>query len=401
MASCPVRSTPVLMLLLLLLAIACGVDTSGRTITDPPGDPPTGSVEGVRLRLELVASGLASPVALASPPGDTARLFVAEQSGRVRIVRGGQLVATPFLDITSRVRAGGEQGLLGLAFDPGFPARPYVYVNFTDTNGDTHVERFRVSADPNVADPASATLILFQKQPYANHNGGHLLFGPDGTLYIGLGDGGSGGDPQGNAQNLGTLLGKMLRIDVSNASASAPYVIPRDNPFVGRAGARGEIWASGLRNPWRYAIDPATGLLYIADVGQGTWEEIDAAAVTAAAVNYGWSRMEGAHCYGALTCDRTGLTLPVLEYDHTQGCSVIGGFVYRGRRIPEIAGRYFYSDYCAGWLRSFRLVSGAATEMKDWGIPNVGPVLSFGEDATGELYVLTASGRVYRLAKAS
>jgi glucose/arabinose dehydrogenase len=221
------------------------------------------------------------------------------------------------------------------------------------------------------------------------------MFGPDGMLYLGTGDGGGGGDPQNNGQNINTLLGKLLRIDVT----TLPYTIPATNPFAGATAGRDEIWAYGLRNPWRYAFDRTAGMLYIADVGQGAWEEVNAVTVTTAGVNYGWRIMEGTHCFGATTCNMSGFTLPVHEYGHGPECSITGGFVYRGAAIPELHGHYFYSDFCAGWLKSFRLSGGAATDHRDWDIGSIGNVLSFGSDATGELYMLTGSGRAYRIEK--
>ncbi len=215
-------------------------------------------------------------------------------------------------------------------------------------------------------------------------------------LYIGFGDGGAGGDPQGNGQNVNTLLGALLRIDVDGGD---PYAVPPDNPFVGRSGAD-EIWAYGLRNPWRFAFDRAAGRVYVADVGQDAWEEVNAVAAGEAAVNYGWNVMEGRHCFGSATCGRTGLTLPVLEYDHSQGCSIIGGYVYRGAAIPAIRGHYFYSDFCTGFLRSFRFTGGAVTDEREWDVGPLGRVLSFGEDAAGELYILSGNGNVYRLVEA-
>ncbi len=231
----------------------------------------------------------------------------------------------------------------------------------------------------------------------SNHNGGLLLFGPDGMLYLGTGDGGGAGDPAGNAQNLGSLLGKLLRIDVS----ALPYTIPAGNPFAGQQGRQGEIWAYGLRNPWRYAFDPASTELYVADVGQDEWEEINVEPRTAAGLDYGWNVMEGSHCYSPSTnCDQTGRTLPLLEYDHSQGCSITGGFVYRGTQLPELLGHYVYGDLCAGWIRTFRYAGGTATEQRDWGSFGVGSIFSFGEDGAGELYVLTGAGRVYRIERA-
>lgn len=353
----------------------------------PPSAP-----EDVELDLQVVASGLGSPLHLTAPAGD-ARLFIVEQAGRIRIVQNGQLLPTPFLDIAAKIASGGERGLLSMAFDPAYATTGYFYVDYTDRNGDTVVERYRVSSDPNRADPASGKRILFVDQPYANHNGGHLLFGPDRMLYIAMGDGGSGGDPQNHAQNRGSLLGKLLRIDVSRGD---PYEIPADNPSLG-PGSRREVWAFGLRNPWRIWIDRTDGVLYVADVGQNAVEEVNAVPAGALGVNYGWRIMEGGQCYAASTCDRGGLTLPVLTYPHANGaCSITGGIVYRGSALPAIRGHYFYSDYCAGFVRSFRYAAGEATDARTWDLGGVGSVLSFGEDAAGEMYLLSANGSVYR-----
>lgn len=347
------------------------------------------------LRVETVASGLASPVYAASPKDD-ARLFIVEQRGTIRVLRNGSLLPAPFLDISGRVSSGGERGLLSVAFHPDYGSNGYFYVDYTDRGGNTVISRFSVSADADVADPGSEKLILNITQPFANHNGGHVLFGPDGMLYIGMGDGGSGGDPCGNAQDRSTLLGDLLRIDVDHGD---PYAIPADNPFVGQQGLRGEIWAWGLRNPWRIAFDRQAGLLYIADVGQNAWEEINVVPSTSAGLNFGWNIMEGNHCYPRGACSPAGLVLPALEYSHSAGCSVTGGFVYRGSRIPELAGHYFYADYCSGWVRSFRYNNGRTVESREWDIGNVGRVLSFGEDSSGELYILSDSGKVFRLAR--
>jgi hypothetical protein len=332
---------------------------------------------------------------LTAPPDDP-RLFVVEQPGRIRIIDDGTLLPVPFLDITDRVRSGGERGLLGLAFAPDYASSGEFVVNYTDSSGDTRVERYRATADPDVADPGSGRLILAVAQPFSNHNGGQVSFGPDGMLYIALGDGGSGGDPQGNGQNAETLLGSLLRLDPS----VEPYGVPPDNPFVGVAGARHEIWALGLRNPWRFAFDAAEDRLYIADVGQNQYEEINVAAASAGGRNYGWNIMEATHCFSSSSCSNEGLTLPVLEYSHDDGCSVTGGFVYRGANLPDVVGHYFYSDFCSGWIRSFRISgAGQAIDRTNWGL-DAGRVLSFGQDAAGELYVLNADGVVYRLALA-
>lgn len=373
--------------LALVLLAACSGD--GGSGPPEPGE--------ARVRLEEVASGLSGPVHLAAPPGDP-RLFVVEQPGRIRVVEDGVLLPAPFLDITDRVSSGGERGLLSVAFHPSYAANGFFYVDYTDRSGDTRVERYRVGADRNRADPASAKTLLHVPQPFPNHNGGLVVFGPDGKLYVGMGDGGSAGDPQGRGQDRGTLLGKVLRIDVDGGD---PYAVPPDNPFVGEAGARGEVWATGVRNPWRFAFDREAGLLYLADVGQSAAEEVNVVPAGAAGLNYGWSVMEGSRCFRpAEGCGRAGLVLPVLEYSHAEGCSVTGGHVYRGQRIPALRGHYFYADYCRGWVRSFRHEGGQAVDRREWELGGVGSVLSFGEDAAGELYLLSATGRVYRLVPA-
>ncbi len=383
-----VAVTGTLVMLSAVLACADSAGTNG-----PDGPVPD------NLAVQEVVSGLSSPVYLTAPSGD-ARLFVVEQPGRIRIVQNGQLVAASFLDITDVVGSGGERGLLGMAFHPQYAVNGYFYVNYTDNSGDTRIERYTVSGDPNVADRGSARLVLRVPQPFSNHNGGLVIFGPDGMLYIGMGDGGSGGDPQGNGQDLTTLLGALLRIDVDGGD---PYAIPPDNPFAGDPSVRQEIWAYGLRNPWRFAFDDQEGLLYIADVGQNALEEINVVPAASAARNYGWNTMEGTECHAASNCDQTGLTLPVVVYATTSAnCSVIGGFVYRGGAIPELAGRYFYSDFCGGWLRSILYANGAVVEQRVWEVGSLGSVLSFGQDGAGELYVLSSSGgRVYRLVAGS
>jgi glucose/arabinose dehydrogenase len=372
----------------LLLALGCGGS----------GDPQPPIDTELELQLQQVATGLSGPVYVTSPPGD-ARLFIVEQPGRIRIVQNGQLIATPFLDIISRVGSGGERGMLSVAFHPQYSANGFFYVYFTATNGDIRIERFRVSSNPNVADPASSKLILGVPHTRGNHNGGLALFGPDGMLYLGLGDGGGGGDPDRNGQNANTLLGALLRIDVNTGD---PYSIPAGNPFIGRSDARGEIWAIGLRNPWRFAFDPQGGNLYVADVGQGDREEVNVVSATRAGVNYGWNIMEGSVCYNASSCDRQGLELPAVEYRHLgNACSVTGGFVYRGSAIPELAGHYFYGDYCAGFVKSFRYENGAATDERTWELGNIGNVTSFGQDAAGELYITAGNGVVYRIVEAT
>jgi glucose/arabinose dehydrogenase len=372
---------------LVVLVAAMSAAGCSRRPAGPPAD--------VSLRVAEVASGLSNPVYLTTPAGDP-RLFVVEQVGRVRIIKNGVLLPQPFLDITARVLSGGERGLLSIAFHPRYATNGYVYASYTDLAGDTRIERYSVSpTNPDAADPASAQLVLSVAQPFANHNGGLVVFGPDGMFYVGLGDGGSVGDPQNNGQSTATLLGKLLRLDVDGGTQ---YAIPAGNPFIGQAGARGEIWALGLRNPWRFAFDRVASLVYVADVGQNAWEEISVVAANRPGVNYGWRILEGTRCYAAATCNAQGLERPVVEYSHDDGaCSVTGGAPYRGSLIPSIGGHYFYSDVCAGFLRSFRYENGQAVDQRTWDVGPLGSVLSFGEDAAGELYLLSANGRVYRL----
>ncbi len=375
-------------------ALACNLNVA--TPVAPPASSP-----GVPA-LHLVAQGLASPLFLTSPPGDSARQFIVQQDGRVRIVRNDTLLVTPFLDIHTLVTYGGEQGLLGLAFHPSYRQNGWFYVYYTNVSGDIRVVRFTVSTDPSVADATTGdTVLAVVHQPNTNHNGGMLLFGPDGYLYTGLGDGGGGGDPAGNGQNRDVLLGKILRLDVDHGS---PYTIPASNPFASDPTARGEVWDYGLRNPWRFSFDRANGDLYIADVGQDLYEEVDVEPSGGrGAVNYGWNIMEGLHCYSASPCNMTGLTLPVIEYSHADGsCAVIGGYVYRGKAVPVLAGQYLYADLCSGWVKSFHLAAGQAGNPQNWTTQlGTGPnVSSFGEDARGELYVVNLGGKVYRIVAA-
>ena len=350
------------------------------------------------LAVQEVADGLTAPLYVTAPTGD-ARLFIVEQPGTVRIVERGRLLDRPFLDISSRLRFGGERGLLSLAFHPNYARNGYFFVNYSEkVNGATRVERYRVSDDPNRADPASAQLVLRVEQPYSNHNGGHILFGPDGMLYIAMGDGGSCGDPKGHGQNRMTLHGALLRIDIN---LGVPYAIPPDNPFVGDAGGRDEIWAWGLRNPWRVAFDFETGLLYVADVGQDDWEEVTVAPTDAGGLNHGWNIMEGNHCFLEEDCDPIGLAAPAYEFGHDAGCSITGGLVYRGQAMSALHGHYFFSDYCAGFLRSLRYIDGAVAETIDWDAGDLGNVTSFGADATGEIYITNSGGQVLKLVPGS
>jgi len=341
-------------------------------------------------------------VALVNAGDGSGRLFAAEKTGRVWVYADGERLPAPFLDITDRVNArSNEQGLLGLAFHPDFPDVPYFYVNYTTSknlsdlrlgSGDTVVARFTAVGDGMAsADPESEVFVIGYDQPYGNHNGGDLRFGPDGYLYIGSGDGGSGGDPENRAQDGGSLLGKMLRIDVNvDAGAPAPYAIPADNPFVGRAGFREEIWALGLRNPWRYAFDAATGDLYIADVGQNAWEEVDfQPADSPGGENYGWRVMEGNHCFNPSSgCDREGKVTPVAEYPRSEGQSITGGEVYRGAAFPRFVGTYFYADYVTGNVWGLN-----RDPEGEWRSAKVGSFdfrpTTFGVDEAGELFVLS------------
>ena len=347
------------------------------------------------LRAEVVATGLKAPDFVTAPPGDP-RLFVLEQAGLVRLVRGGRILPAPFLDLRGVLSSGGERGLLGLAFHPDFAHNGTFYVDYTDRDGDTRVERYRVGRDPDRADPASAHLVLHVTQPYANHNGGMLAFGPDGMLFVALGDGGAGGDPHGNGQNLGALLGKLLRLDVDHGE---PYAIPASNPFVHTPGARGEIWAYGLRNPWRFSFDRGAPTLYIADVGQDRWEEIDVAGAHEGGINWGWNLREGLHPFQEGPATGVPPSDPALEYGHQDGCSITGGYVYRGSAWPGLRGTYFYSDWCGGWLRSFRWRDGVASERRQWSVGRLGRVTSMGEDGAGELLLTTSEGRLLRLVR--
>lgn len=385
------RSPRRLSALSLLVALAgCG----GGTVTPPPPPPPPPS----SITLTPVVSGLTSPVDLQQSDDGSGRFFVVEQPGTIRILQNGSLLATAFLDIRARVTFGGEMGLLGVAFHPGFAQSKRFYVNYDRTLAggqvQTVIAEYQVSAtDNNQGDPASERILLTVDQPFTNHKGGQLVFGPDTFLYIGLGDGGSGGDPFGNGQNLSTDLGKMLRIDVDHMSGALPYAIPADNPFASGGGLP-EIWAYGLRNPFRFSFDRTTGKLFIGDVGQDKYEEVD---VGQKGANYGWNVMEGLHCYNPATnCNMTGLTLPIVEYDHTEGEAVIAGYVYHGTAIPSLAGSLLIGDYVVGkiwrltqdnsgnWQRVLLLSSGR-------------PISSFGQDAAGEVYVVDLSGSILKV----
>ena len=350
------------------------------------------------------ASGFDRPLYLTHAGDGSGRLFVVEQSGSVWIVTDGQKSATPFLDVSDLISpsvfGGGytEQGLLGLAFAPDYATSGRFYINYTDTNGNTVVARYSVSAhDPNAADPASAVTILTQEQPYPNHNGGQLAFGADGYLYIALGDGGAGGDPENRAQNLGMWLGKILRIDVSGEG----YTLPDDNPFVGIEGALPEIWAYGLRNPWRFSFDTATNDLYIGDVGQGEWEEIDfQPADSTGGENYGWRPLEGTHPYNDEPAPQNAV-MPVAEYSHSEGISVSAGYVYRGTLLPDLVGVYFYGDFGSGTIWSLYRDANGAWQNTVFKQNTGNAISSFGQDENGELYLVNYNGTILRLEPAS
>ena len=356
----------------------------------------------IQLSVEPFASGL-PPLTFLTHAGDgTGVLYAVGQGGIITALSAAaDIQDEPFLDISQRITAGGERGLLGLAFHPEYESNGRLFVNYTNTNGDTVVSEFARAAEggqaPVQADGDSERILLTIEQPFANHNGGMIAFGPDGYLYIAMGDGGSGGDPQGNGQNPQALLGKMLRIEVDGEQ---PYAIPADNPFLGDPGVAREIWDFGLRNPWRFSFDRQSGDLFIGDVGQNTQEEIDAEPAAQGGRNYGWNVMEGDRCFGAASCDQAGLTLPVAINDRARGeCAIIGGYVYRGSQFPELQGIYVYSDSCSGGL--WVLDARTAVEQGHADTFEVGSVArgpsSFGEDEAGELYLINLSGEIFRL----
>ena len=350
---------------------------------------------------DVVVDGLASPISVDRIPDGSGRLAVVEQDGRIRIVHNGELLPEPYLDITDRVDGGGERGLLGLAFPPGFGTEhPTVYVHYSDLAGDTTIAAFDAPAGSTTLDPSSGRILLTEQQPFPNHNGGWIGFDQTGMLLIALGDGGSGGDPGNRASRLDTILGKMLRIDVLGAG-DRTYAIPPDNPFVDRADARPEILHYGLRNPFRDSIDPATGNLWIGDVGQGAWEEVDVAPAGARGLDFGWHRWEGSHCFDPPAgCDPAGVTMPVTEYAHGDGCAIIGGVVYHGQAIPALRGAYLFSDNCSGTL--WAIDAGLDAPQAPIVLMETGrSISSFGVDDTGEVYLTDLGGTLLRLTPAS
>jgi len=382
-------------LLFISLLSGCGGGHSSPSPSPTPSPTPTPTPTTVALT--TVVSGLVNPVDLQTPDDNSGRLFVVEQTGTIRIISNGALLSGNFLDITSKVDFGGEKGLLGVAFHPNYSQSGRFYLNYDRISSgqmETVIAEYKVLAtDPNQADPASERILLTVNQPFPNHKGGQLAFGPDGFLYIGLGDGGSEGDPLGKGQNLQTLLGKMLRIDIDHTDLQLQYAIPPGNPFAS-GGGFAEIWAYGLRNPWRFSFERSTGRLFCADVGQDQFEEVD---LLQKGGNFGWNIMEGAHCFNPPSgCNMTGLILPIAEYDHSQGETVIGGYVYHGSAIPTLVGVYVFGDFSNGkiwgltenppgtWTRAQLLSTGRR-------------ISSFGQDAAGEMYVVDYSGSVLKL----
>ncbi len=356
--------------------------------------PRSASPDGSQYTLAQYIGGYTRPLFITHAGDGTNRMFVVEQGGRIYVLEGGQQQATPFLDVSALVStSANERGLLGLAFHPDYASNGIFFVNYTDRAGDTSVARYHISADPNAADPNSAQIILHIDQPYENHNGGDIAFGPDGYLYVGMGDGGSAGDPERNGQNPASLLGKILRLDVN---VPQPYGIPADNPSATNPDIAPEVWALGIRNPWRFSFDRLTGDLYIGDVGQNQWEEVDfQAAGTDGGINFGWNIMEGSHRYSGEPVIE-GLTDPIAEYSHAEGCAITGGYVYRGAALPELQGVYFFGDYCTGTIwATYRDDNG---EWQTNRFLESGQIISsFGEDESGELYVVNHGGNIWKL----
>ena len=370
------------------------VPTQKPTATPEPTAIPVTAV--TQVQLEQIASAYTRPTFMTHAFDD--RLFVVEERGLVTIIQNGGRVASPFLDIQDRVNnQANEQGLFSILFHPNYVDNGYFYLNYTRADGSSVISRMSVSDDPNRGDPASELVMLVIGQPFSNHNGGQMHFGPDGYLYIGMGDGGSAGDPQNHGQDATTLLGSMLRIDV-NSDSERGYAIPPDNPYLDIAERPNEIWGIGLRNPWRFSFDRLTGDLYVADVGQNAWEEIHLIpAGTPGGINFGWNIMEGTNCYRAPDCDQAGLDIPIWDYDHSNGCSITGGYIYRGQHSPELWGNYFFSDYCSGNIWAL-VPQGDGDPLVNLVLQSgLGPA-SFGEDAAGELYISDhRGGGIYRI----
>lgn len=377
-----------LLLTLSTLLFACGIASAQDT--EVPQVP-----DGNLYRWEEIASGFTRPLLVSGADDGTGRLFVVDQNGRIEVLVDGVVQPQPFLDVSGLVSTdANERGLLGLAFHPNYTENGQFFINYTDVNGDTVVARYQVLAsNPNIADPGSASFVIQIDQPYPNHNGGNIAFGPDGYLYIGMGDGGSQGDPQYNGQSPQTLLGKILRLDIDSAE---PYAAPSDNPYTDDPSFAPEVWAIGLRNPWRFSFDRLTGDLYIADVGQNQWEEVNFQPAGQGGVNYGWNIMEASKRYSGEPV-KDGLTNPFTEYSHAEGgCSITGGYVYRGSELPALNGIYLYGDYCSGLIwSSFRGTGG--TWQTNLFMDTNFSISSFGEDDAGELYLVNQGGSILKL----
>jgi glucose/arabinose dehydrogenase len=411
----PLRSLLLTAIVVLLVACPDPAETPEDPGTPVAPDEPEAAEEGpadepAQLDVEVVTEGLESPTYAIAVPGD-ARILVLEQAGTVRVVTDGSVADEPFLDLTDRVESSGlEQGLLGLAFHPDAPDDDRFYIHYSGPGGQTVIEEYRIHGD--IGDPDSARTVIEVDQPAANHNGGMIAFGPDGMLHVALGDGGGAGDRFGHGQDPETLLGTILRLDVEDeGEGERGYGIPRDNPFVDGGGAP-EVWAHGLRNPFRFAFDPPAGaddvdeppdppLLYVADVGQDDWEWVNVVPADEGGLNHGWPITEGSHCFDPPEdCPREGLVEPVLEYENVgDACAIIGGFVYRGTAIDGLDGTYFYSDWCAGWVRSFRYEDGEVTDERDHSdaFGSLGRIQSFGLDGDGEILVMNREGTLFRI----
>ncbi len=380
-------------------APATGRPAPSATSTGPAPSPERPDLGSARVAVRALATGLASPVLAVGAGDGSGRLLVLEQAGRVRLVGGdGAVEPTPYLDLSDRIASGGERGLLGLALAPGFGAgETRLYVHYTDRRGDTTVAELRASPGWAAADPATLRVLLTERQPYPNHNGGWIGFDPGGRLLIALGDGGGSGDPGNRASDLASPLGKILRIDpLAGPSGGLAYALPADNPFLATPGARPEILHLGLRNPYRASVDPATGARWIGDVGQSAWEELDTAPAGAAGLDFGWRRWEGRHCYSPPAgCDPSGVTMPVAEYGHDRGCAVVGGVVYRGRAIPALRGAYLFGDYCSGTLWAIDAAGGPQepVELLATGLA----LSSISADGAGEVVLTDLSGTLARL----
>jgi glucose/arabinose dehydrogenase len=391
------RRLPALAFTALALAVGLSACSEKKSPTNPNPTPgPTPGPTSVGLRL---VGQVDSPTFLTGAPGDTSRLFVLEKGGAVRIIKSNNLLATPFLTVSVSTTA--EMGLLGMAFDPAYQTNGRFYISYIDVNGDSKIDRRTVSGNPDIANTASQNILTLDQPDEDNHKGGMIAFGPDGYLWVSLGDGGGQEDPRHYGQTKTDLFGSMLRIDVSGNTGG--YDIPNDNPFP--PPALKELWDYGLRNPWRFSFDRQNGDLYVTDVGQYAHEEINVATAASGrckGANYGWSITDGNDlpCYDPNSpCDKSGITMPVLTYDHVgNDCAVIGGYVYRGTAISGLQGTYFYGDHCAGWVKSFKLSGGFATQLKDWpSLDTNGNITSFGQDTRGELYVLTLGGKVLKI----